>query len=383
LSLNIKRRKMRGKMDIVISKYLLGIADNKEILHLKDWLEKSESNKKYFGESENIWNAIEIIKNKDDVKPEDAWEKIEKRMMSNNTDFSRKGEIKAHPAIHLILRVAAIIIFTIGFSWSGFYIYYKKVLSVSDAYNEIVVPRGSKSIINLPDGTKIWLNAETTLKYPERFGGKCREVILDGEAFFDVAKDENRAFTVKTSDLDITALGTSFNVKSYSNEGSIETTLVTGSLCIHKRGVKDETKKVILKPNEKLTFIRKKGRLLMDSNRGREESDKSFEAEDNTTVKRIKTRTEKIYLDKIADTEIYTSWKEQKLIFKDETFESLAEKLERWYDVEIIIKGEKLSKYRFTGTFEKETVEQAIKALQLTTSFTYHLEQNEITIEPK
>jgi len=377
---------MKRKIDIIIAKYLLGVAGKEENSQLVEWLEKSEANKKYFGEVESIWNATEIVKNRDGINPDDAWEKIESKISPRFIKIQASSEVKEPEipaAIRTIFRIAAIIVFTFGLSWGGFYIYYKKVLSASAAYNEVVVPIGSKSIINLPDGTKIWLNAETTLKYPEKFTGKNHEVSLDGEAFFNVAKDEKRPFTVKTSDLDITALGTTFNVKSYSDEGTIETTLVTGSLCVKKEDVTGNIQRMILKPKQRLTLVKKEGKILVDyvDTEEEKEEEPSKVKEEKTIVKKIEaTRREKIYLAENVDTEIYTSWKDHKLIFKNETFESLTVKLERWYNVKISIDGEKLKKYRFTGTFENETIEQALKALQLTTPFVCHFEQNNITI---
>jgi len=378
---------MKRKIDIIIARYLLGVAGKEENSQLVEWLEKNESNKKYFEEIESIWNATEIVKNRDGINPDDAWEKIESKMSSRFMRVQASSKVKEPEipaAIRTILRVAAIIVFTFGLSWGGFYIYYKKVLNASAAYNEVFAPKGSKSIINLPDGTKIWLNAETTLKYPEKFTGKNREVSLDGEAFFDVAKDEKKPFTVKTSDLDITALGTTFNVKSYSDEGTIETTLVYGSLCIKKEYAPGQVQNIVLKPKQMLTLVKKEGKILVDYVDTEEEKvEEPFKVkEEKTIVKKIEARrNEEIYLTEDVNTEMYTSWKDHKLIFKNETFESLAVKLERWYNVKISIEGEKLKKYRVTGTFENETIEQALKALQLTTPFVYHFEQNNITIK--
>ena len=377
---------MESDIDIIIGKYLLGVAGKEENSQLLEWFEKSEANKKYFEEIESIWHATEIVKNRDGVNPDEAWEKIERKISPRFIKVqasSRVKEPEIPAAIFAILRIAAIIVITFGLSWGGFYIYYKKVLNVSVAYNEVIVPKGSKSIINLPDGTKIWLNAETTLKYPEKFTGKNREVSLDGEAFFDVAKDEQKLFTVKTSDLDITALGTSFNVKSYSNEGTIETTLVTGSLCVKKEDVTEKARGILLKPKQRLTLVKKEGKILVDyvdtEKEKVEEPSKVKEAK--TVVKKIEPRGEKIFLAKNVNTEMYTSWKDHKLIFRNETFESLAAKLDRWYNVEISIEGEELKEYRFTGTFERETIEQALKALQLTTPFVFYFEQNNVTIK--
>ena len=128
-------------------------------------------------------------------------------------------------------------VFIIGFIVAYFFIRQSgyDVIQEKIIYNELDIPIGSKSKITLSDGTQIWLNAGSTLKYPSKFSDKKREIFFEGEAFFDVSKDKNRPFIVRTSEINIRVLGTKFNVKSYPEDNIIEATLVSGSIEIETR----------------------------------------------------------------------------------------------------------------------------------------------------
>ena len=149
---------------------------------------------------------------------------------------------------------------------------------------------------------------------------------------------------VHTGDLDVRVLGTSFNVKSYPGEDFTETTLVEGSVKLSNR---DSKETVVLKPRERAVLVKDK---------------KLFYVKEN------------------IETELYTSWKNGKLVFKREKFEDLAVKMERWYNIRITISNKRLSNERVTGIFEKESVEQALRALQISVPFQYEIRKNNILI---
>ena len=117
---------------------------------------------------------------------------------------------------------------------------------------ETVVPHGSKTEMYLSDGTKVWLNAGTTLRYRTSYSKNKRDVFLDGEAYFDVKKDPEHPFIVHVGDIEVKAVGTSFNVKAYKNEKTVETTLVEGKVLVSKKNI---TEPIIMLPNQKLTFV--------------------------------------------------------------------------------------------------------------------------------
>ena len=134
-------------------------------------------------------------------------------------------------------------------------------LDKGDHYNEVVAKRGTKTKIILPDGSQVWLNSDSKLSYGERFNDTIREVSLEGEAYFDVIKDKNRPFIVMTNALNIRVLGTAFNIKSYAQDATIETTLIRGMIEVRKNN-EPATKKIVLTPNEKLIYNKTEALLV-------------------------------------------------------------------------------------------------------------------------
>jgi ferric-dicitrate binding protein FerR (iron transport regulator) len=249
------------------------------------------------------------------------------------------------------------------------------------AYNQIITTKGQKSQIILSDGTKVWLNSETTLKYPSPFNNVKREVFLEGEAFFEVQKKDNKIpFIVKTSEIDIKVLGTRFNVMAYSDEETIETTLVEGSVCIIRKNIKPAyAQEIFLKPNQKATLLKKGSQVILSE----------IETEKPTLIKSTKTiqpisptEKEQIFISPKVDIELHTAWKNDRLIFQSETFENICYRLERWFDVKIHIQNEELKNYRYTGKFlHKETINQVLEILNLTTPINYTFKQNDLYID--
>ncbi len=238
--------------------------------------------------------------------------------------------------------------------------------------SEITTKNGSKTNLVLPDGTKVWLNAGSKLTYNnDIFGIELREVNLIGEAFFDVTKNPDKPFVIHTQKMDIKVLGTAFNVRCYPNERKTETSLLRGRIEVT---LKDRPKeKIYLSPNEKLTLLN--GNIV---------------SELSTLNKKVKHRPELIeptvtighITHKLTDSTIIieTSWIENKLEFRSESFEDVASKMEKWYGVKIDIQDERLKQEHLTGSFETETVDQALTALQYTTKFNFTINKNAITI---
>ncbi len=238
------------------------------------------------------------------------------------------------------------------------------------AKNEIKTTNGSKTNLVLPDGTKVWLNAGSKMTYDKDYGINIREVNLTGEAYFDVIKNTKKPFIIHTGKINIKVLGTAFNVRCYPDEKNTETSLVRGSLEVT---MKEGMEKIILKPNEKLivkntesqpkkTNHSQPGKII---NTG---SANVFEISRLSVLPRDSSIME-------------TSWINNKLVFRSETFEQVALKMEKWYAVSILIKDEKIKEKKFTGVFENETIDQALNALQLTTSFTYRKSRDSIFIK--
>jgi transmembrane sensor len=228
--------------------------------------------------------------------------------------------------------------------------------------SEVQTKAGSRTRLVLPDSSTVWLNAGSKLSYPEGFGVKTRELTLSGEAFFDVRKS-NIPFIINTPSVRISVLGTAFNVKSYPNEKTTETSIVRGKVEVSLNN--SPGKKFILERDEKLVVP-------------------------NVTRENLQTTPGKkepvILLGKLTHLEdssiMETSWVENKLVFMDESFAEVAKKMERWYNVKIEIRDARIALARLTGTFENETVTQALEALQITMPFRFTTEKNQIIITP-
>ena len=215
-------------------------------------------------------------------------------------------------------------------------------------FNKLYVPYGKKFQIELSDGTLVYLNSGSTLKYPVKFiKGMSREVFLDGEAYFDVSKNKNDSFIVNTNDICTEVYGTEFNVSSYSNDDKKYVVLVEGSVGIFSSELKIAKQDLImLTPNKKASY----------SNQN----------------KKITTK------DVVVDN--YIAWKDGVLMFENERFENIVRKLERHYNVTIQNNYTALNEIKFTGTFDIESIDQVLHAFKGYRKFNYELTNKKITI---
>jgi transmembrane sensor len=236
------------------------------------------------------------------------------------------------------------------------------------AGNDIYTANGSRTHLTLPDGTLVWLNAGSRLSYGKNFNTTTREVNLTGEAFFDVAHNTQKAFIIHTPRIDVQVLGTRFNVKSYPSDRTTEATLIRGSIEVLIRDRPSE--KIILRPDEKLVVANDTG-ILHRLNPGRYGA-----AGPGDPLVAIRKPT---YEQKTGAI-IETSWVDNKLTFREETFGDVARKMERWYGVTIQFGDPALEQLQFTGSFKEETIEQALDALKYTARFSYQTEGNLIII---
>lgn len=176
-------------------------------------------------------------------------------------------------------------------------------------YNKITVPRGGEFKLTLSDSTVVHLNSETVLNYPVCFVGETREVELHGEAYFEVAKNAEKPFIVKTSHYNVKVLGTHFNIADYDNEPSVHTTLIEGKVVVEGPGVRQR----VLQPNEQ---------FVLDKKTGKQE---------------VKT----------VDVSYFVAWKDSSFRFRDVRLEDIMHTIERWYDVTVFYENQEVKDYRF------------------------------------
>jgi len=228
-------------------------------------------------------------------------------------------------------------------------------------------PKGKKSTIMLSDGTKVVMNSDSRLKFPARFSGDKREVFLTGEAFFDVTHNAKVPFIIHTSKMNIKVLGTEFNVKSYPEDSTSETTLIRGLIEVTLNDRPSD--KIILRPKEKLIV----------SNEPSSKHISSLATSSPAQEARLLISSLHYVSDKDSAI-VETSWLDNKLVFQDESFGKLATDLERRYGINIRFSNSGVKEFRFTGVFENETIDEVLKALKLTEKFNYKIEGNNVLI---
>ncbi len=387
--------------DIIIKK-IYQQASQSEISLLNHWLDESKENqelfkrigeRKDFSKRRNKYSSI-----KDDI----AWQKI-------NTRLSQQPFPKIIPLYYKILRYAAVLLAPFIIASVVYYIYEEtreytlaemvqesnpldlqeatlvledgsRLLNLMDVnadtlqkltgakilpgnnsirydqkivrnnslfpkLNTLIVPKARVHNIVLSDGTKVTINAASSLQYPVFFNDESRLVKLTGEAYFNVAKDKNKPFIITTNGMNIEVLGTEFNVSSYGTDNEIVTTLIEGSV-----KVKVGTTEMTLQPGEQAILFKKK----------------------DTIAK------------KMVNTELFTSWKDGRYIFEYENLESVMKKIGRWYNVEIFYDDEQAKQYHFKGTLNKyDEIKNTLYIIELATNLEFEITKTTVLIKQK
>jgi ferric-dicitrate binding protein FerR (iron transport regulator) len=224
---------------------------------------------------------------------------------------------------------------------------------------------GERKSVRLPDGSKVTLNAGSTITLSPGFNEESREILLQGEAFFDVAHNASKPFIIHTNTMDVKVLGTVFNVKAYPNDKVTETALLKGlvEVTVHSTS----HKKVILHPNQKIMLSKGNAGTQPESVSNKKEREKS----EGYTIAALTYNTTDSSL-------VEVSWTQNRLVFTDISFEEIAAQLERWFNVTIHFNNEAIKQYRFTATFDQKNITQVLDALKWSRSFTYTINENNI-----
>ncbi len=332
----------------------------------------------------DIWQVPEEngVQSVDGTKLEQSYQEHIHRMMQkgialpNHTDEhadstylltgSRRKNIRKY-----LIWAAVLIPVVLGGYW--FYSKSAKVPVTENATSpaipsEVFTKNGTKTTILLPDGTQVHLNAGSKLTYDKQYGNGIREVNLIGEAYFDVVRNPEVPFVIHTSKIDIKVIGTEFNVKSYPGDKTTEASLIRGSIEVSIRNRPSET--ITLKPNEKIVVLNDADNLKnnVSAKNNNVKKDSGMLVVPITYVPEYKAVLE-------------TSWIENKLIFRAESFKELAIRMERWFGVKISFKDQSVEDLRFTGIFIKDdSIITALKALKISEPFNYTMEEGAIII---
>lgn len=241
--------------------------------------------------------------------------------------------------------------------------------------NVIRTPYGAITELQLLDGTHIMLNAGSSLKYNNGFNIQNRDIFLEGEAYFRVNQNSTLPFIVNASNISVKALGTEFNLKAYIDEGTIEATLIKGSIEIIKTGDgADEGEKILdLEPRQKAIYIKHSDQLTIDS----------LIDLDPSVYKPSYVNNDKVLISPEADIKQIIAWTNNELVIKSESLESLSVKLQRKYNVKIIFGDNNVKKYRFTGLLRDEPIEQVLNAIKLSAPIDFRVDGKTVLLISK
>jgi ferric-dicitrate binding protein FerR (iron transport regulator) len=360
-------------MNYVITEYIINFLARKEspedVQKLKEWLATDSAHRDELKQWFVTWDAVNMA-DAGKLHPEEAYQRFMFRLQREaSTEIARRKN-RIRNMVKTISRIASVFLvsFLLGILC---HFYWVNKQPPKLAFIENIVPLGSKSEVNLPDGSVVWLNAGSTLRYSTDYGRTTRDVYLTGEGYFKVAKQDKAAFTVHTSLMKVKALGTEFNVKAYPDEDKTEATLVSGKVSIEK--VEENIsidRPIVLESGQKFSV-----RAIPNNNKTDETEQPQAEPTNHKailpqlTVKQLSSTTIRAEV----------SWKERNWRIESEQLQDLAVKLNRRYDVHILM-DEQLKNYRFTGTIKDESLEQVLHAMQLTAPILFKVEGKIVSI---
>eukprot|EP00764_Aduncisulcus_paluster_P007413 gnl/Carplike_NY0171/2429_a3266_323.p1 GENE.gnl/Carplike_NY0171/2429_a3266_323~~gnl/Carplike_NY0171/2429_a3266_323.p1 ORF type:complete len:394 (+),score=31.77 gnl/Carplike_NY0171/2429_a3266_323:31-1212(+) len=391
--MNMKKDLHSGfKMAELIVKKLEGFLTKEEELYLEEWKKEKVENENLFYEfSKNPEKQFSIRKSKlEDANKEDVWDKIQSKINKRKT---RKLHIN-------LAAIAAVLILALGTTFFFSHLKEESLLNTPNSvipgkyqaililgngkeyqlnkeillkesgveisntqsglvyecstayktdgeltYNTIIIPKGGEYKLTLTDGTQVWLNANSKLRYPAKFGAKIRNVELEGEGYFQVAKNLSHPFVVDVNGAQVKVLGTSFNVNAYTDVGDFVTTLVEGKVEVSNEslGIKQQ-----LLPNEQILLSNSKG---------------TFEK-------------------KMVNAQVYTAWVNGKFVFDNEPLDSIMTRLSRWYDVDVKFTDESLKSLRFTGDLDRyQDLNEILELIELTQKVKFTIENRDLIVD--
>ena len=346
-------------MNYPTEEYIINFLSRKETPEdarkLKEWLAVDPARRNELKQWLAAWDYAGMADVAQKLDPEKAYHRFLFRVGAEEKPEAAPKRFQIDASVFkTALRIAAI--FIISFSLGMLSQYFLANNQPEQiAFVENMVPLGSKSEIKLPDGSTVWLNAGSALRYPTDYGKTQRSIFLEGEGYFTVSQQINKPFTVHTALANITALGTEFNVKAYADDNMLEMTVIKGELAVEKGEAASAFDRTLLKSGQKLSVAA---------------------TDTQPTITQLEPD--------IAGIE--ASWKERYWRIEGERLQDLAVKLERRYDASITV--DELSKdMRFSGTFENETLEQALNLIQQTLPLPtlYHIDGRnvDIRVDPK
>jgi len=325
------------EVEKIIIKSFSGEITREEKTLLSQWLNENTENETYYAQIKNIWQVASVNFNPEDINLEKAENLILRKIKEKPGSLQQKNR-------SLLIwwqRVAAIVVLPLILSL-GYLLYHQNISGGNEiVYQEVISPAGTCSKVKLTDGTIVWLNSKSTLKYPTVFSAGKREVFLSGEAYFEVESDMKNPFIVKTKVMDIKATGTAFNVEAYDSDKITAVTLIEGKVKVNIKG-KDDLNIV---PNQRISY------------------DNQVNTYSIETVNPYK----------------WYAWKDGVLMFRDDPLEYVFKRIGLTYNIQIEVKDKELALHPYRATFEGESVDEIMRLIKMTAPIEYVTEERVLT----
>jgi ferric-dicitrate binding protein FerR (iron transport regulator) len=320
----------------IIVKHLNNEATAPEKQELEAWLKEDMANAALFEEIKLSWEKSGETLPDDDFDVASGWESVQEKIKQEDNVIPITGR---NSGLKWVLRIAAVLVISLFSLW-----YYTNSNAVPEQM--IAQTQGSSQEVTLPDGSKVWLNANSKLTYPKEFNGNTREVKLEGEAFFDVIKDPSQPFIIGNKDFEVKVLGTSFNVMGYANSNEVLVTVVTGTVAFKAT---TGSQQVILTKDEI-------GTLNKTDHNVSESSNNDFN---------------------------FMAWKTRKLRFNNQSIKQVCDALNKHFSIDVIVEDKTIYNCKFTGSFDDAKLQDVLKTMEAALNIKVQTNQNRVTISGK
>lgn len=330
-------------IDKLIAKTISGNATSAEIQELEDWKNESKANNQVFQKSQKVWDKTTSHLSENEINSD-------KSGLSQSYNRYLSDQLQRIKRKTFIYKLAAILAFPIALAIGWYFLDAPAGLEDTAAQlTQVTSPKGHVSKCILPDGTQVWINTGSTITYDvNHFNKNIREVNLEGEAYFEVTSNKEKPFRVNTPVADINVTGTAFNVTAYPGDNNFETVLAEGSVDLQFKA--DAEKNIVLKPGQRVIYNRQTAEMVVRE----------------------------------VDADMFTSWRNGELLFKDATLNDLIIELERIYDIEFHLQPADLGDFRFRGMFSyNNNLIEALEKIKRTSGIDYYIENKEVWLQKK
>jgi len=340
----------RYHIEELIVRYLQHTISEDEMSELHIWMQESPENKAFFFQLKNIYDSTRHHKITDEKGMEISWQRMRSKMQ--DTHSSVKTTSKRAKVLWRMTGYVAVILIALAIGWG---IGLKNVKDSPDVhvadttYNQVHVKKGGKpNTVILSDGSKIQLNAATTIKYPTNFSTDKREIYLDGEAYFEITENKEKPFVINLKQQSITVLGTHFNVEAHQSESYSIVTLLSGSISLETFSHEGKSiSQMLLKPNQRAYYDDISGSVSLEN----------------------------------VDASLSNVWIRGAYKFKDEPLYLITKRLENYYGIKIRLMNDSLKYVKYTGTFSLEqSIQEVLKIMNYDKQFKFKQTGNEIQI---